>query len=224
VLGGACGRPDGGRRDGGLPAALLLPAGGPARRRTRNPQVCRGRSVIDPMSARIEYEVVAPESTKGLTELARFVRSGTLPAPLVELVKVRASQINGCAYCLDVHYRRARRAGVPQPQLDMLAGWTNSPVFSEKERAALSWTESLTQVSLDHVPDSAWDRVKAQFSEREIVDLSIAIVEINSWNRLMIAFRTPPAFGTQQKSSPGASTPLVGVPAATPNERPASSS
>jgi AhpD family alkylhydroperoxidase len=152
------------------------------------------------MSARIEYQVVAPDSTKGLDELARFVRSGSLPSTLIELVMIRASQINGCAYCLDVHYRRARRAGVPQPQLDTLSAWTVSPVFSERERAALAWTESLTLMFRDHVPDSAWEGVKAQFSEREVVDLSIAIVEINAWNRLMTAFRTPPTFGMQQKT------------------------
>jgi AhpD family alkylhydroperoxidase len=171
------------------------------------------------MGARIEYDVVAPDSTKGLTELARFVKSGTLPPALVELVMIRASQINGCAYCLDVHYRRARRANVPQAQLDTLPAWDVSPAFNAKERAALSWTESLTQMWRDHVPDSAWDQVKAQFSDREIVDLSIAIVEINSWNRLMTAFRTMPTFGLQKPSS--------GTPASTTNmpaERPTQTS
>jgi AhpD family alkylhydroperoxidase len=159
------------------------------------------------MTARIEYDVVAPDSTKGLTELTRFVRGGTLPPTLIELVKLWASQLNGCAYCLDIHSRRARRVGVPQAQLDTLPAWEESPAFSEKERAALAWTESLTQVWRDHVPDSVWDRVKAQFSDREIVDLSIAIVEINSWNRLMTAFRTPPTFGTTSKPSTEAPAP-----------------
>ncbi len=149
------------------------------------------------MPARIQYDVVAPDSTKGLTELVRFVRSGTLPPPLLELVMLRASQINACAYCLDLHFRRARRAGVPESQLDTLAAWTESPSFSERERAALTWTESLTLVSSDHVPDSTWDAVRTHFTEREVVELSIAIVEINAWNRLMIAFRTPPTFGVR---------------------------
>lgn len=165
----------------------------------RNPKVSPSGCEEFAMSTRIEYDVVAPESTKGLTELARFVRGGSLPAPLVELVFLRASQINGCAYCLDVHYRRARRAGVSQAQLDTLPAWDTSPAFSERERAALQWTESLTRVFRDHVPDAVWDAVKSQFTEREIVDLSIAIVEINSWNRLMTAFRTPPTFGTGSK-------------------------
>src|SRR5579859_3144146 len=102
------------------------------------------------MPARIQYDVIAPDSTKGLTELVRFVRSGTLPPPLLELVMLRASQINGCAYCLDLHFRRARKAGVPESQLDTMAAWSESPGFSERERAALTWTESLTLVSSDH--------------------------------------------------------------------------
>lgn len=172
------------------------------------------------MSARIEYDAVAPESTKGLTELARFVRGGSLPPQLVELVFLRASQINGCAYCLDVHYRRARRAGVSQAQLDTLPAWDISPAFSERERAALQWTESLTRVYQDHVPDGVWDVVKAQFTEREIVDLSIAIVEINSWNRLMTAFRTPPTFGTASKAVAEAAAPPGEVRPASPSSAP----
>lgn len=168
------------------------------------------------MSARIDYDVVAPDSTRGLAELARFVRGGTLPPALIELVMLRASQINGCAYCLDVHYRRARRVGVAQAQLDTLAAWDVSPAFSAKERAALAWTESLTLMWRDHVPDSAWDRVKSQFSEREIVDLSVAIVEINSWNRLMTAFRTPPTFGTPSTPSPAVSASRTDAPSESP--------
>ncbi len=184
-------------------------------------QVALGKGSDRPMSARIEYQAVAPGSTQGLEELARYVRSGTLPPGLLELVMIRASQINGCAYCLDVHYRRARRAGVPQSQLDTLPAWAESPAFSEKERAALAWTESLTLMFRDHVPDSSWDRVKAQFSEREVVDLSIAIVEINSWNRLMTAFRTPPTFGTQRPSGAGSSTPPTGKQVAGSSDSPA---
>lgn len=167
------------------------------------------------MSARIDYERVAPDSTKGLTELVRFVRSGTLPPQLLELVKLRASQMNGCAYCLDLHHRRARRVGVPEAQLDTLAAWRESPVFSDKERAALGWTESLTQLH-DGVPDGVWETVRAQFSEREIVDLSIAIVDINSWNRLMLAFRTPPTFGAKPTSPAASATPRTEAPASPP--------
>jgi AhpD family alkylhydroperoxidase len=180
---------------------------------TRNPKGTPGRSVAERMSARVEYDVVAPESTKGLTELARYIRGGVLPPPLIELVMLRASQINGCAYCLDLHHRRARRAGVPQAQLDTLAAWDESPAFSDKERAALAWTESLTRVWQDHVPDSAWERVRAHFTDREVVDLSIAIVDINSWNRLMLAFRTPPTFGSPPKPGANVAPPPAPEPA-----------
>ncbi len=169
-----------------------------------------------PMPARVDYQGAAPDATKGLTEIARYLRSGSLPPPLVELVMLRASQINGCAYCLDLHYRRARRAGVPGAQLDTLLAWRESPSFSDRERAALTWTESLTRVSWDHVPDSDWKAVKAQFSEREIVDLSIAIIDINSWNRLMIAFRTPPTFGVKSPSPPTTSGPSSASPSPPP--------
>jgi AhpD family alkylhydroperoxidase len=173
--------------------------------------------------ARIEYEKAAPGSTDGLTELARFVRAGSLPPALIELVFLRASQINGCAFCLDLHYRRARRAGVPQAQLDTLPAWPESPAFSEKERAALTWTESLTRVSRHHVPDPVWDTVRAHWTEREIVELSIAIVEINAWNRLMIAFRTPLTFGTSSKPAgdPAGAPPAGPGPAS--GERPSPS-
>jgi AhpD family alkylhydroperoxidase len=170
------------------------------------------------MAARIEYDVVAPDSTKGLTELERYLRSGPVPLPLLEIVRLRASQINGCAFCLDLHHRRARRAGVPESQLDTLDAWSDSPAFSDKERAALVWTEKLTLVSDSGVPDAAWDLVKTHFSAREIVDLSIAIAEINAWNRLMIAFRTPPTFGSGPKSRPAATTssPTATEPAPIP--------
>jgi AhpD family alkylhydroperoxidase len=189
----------------------------------RNPKDAPGRCSITSMTARVDYAAVAPDSTKGLTEIERYIRNGPLSAGLLELVRLRASQINGCAYCLDLHYRRARRAGVPEIQLDTLDGWPESPAFSDKERAALLWTESLTQVSVDHVPDSAWDAVRAHFSAREIVDLSIAIADINAWNRLMIAFRTPPTFGSLQKSSTAALPPAVPSPAVASTPDPASS-
>ena len=168
------------------------------------------------MPARIDYQTVAPEATKGLVELARFVRASAVPQTLVELVMLRASQLNGCAYCLDLHFRRARRAGVPEGQLDTLDAWPDSPAFSERERAALAWTEGLTLIALEHAPAALWERVRAQFSEQEIVELSIAIVEINSWNRLMIAFRTPPTFGVKATATGGLSVTQSGTSAATP--------
>ncbi len=151
--------------------------------------------------SRLDYQAVAPEATKGLVEIARWVRAGSLAPGLVELAKLRASQMNGCAYCLDVHATRARRFGVTQAQLDTVAGWPESTVFSETERAALAWTEALTRLDEGHVPDDVWALVRARFSEREIVELSLAVVEINAWNRLQVAFRRPPEF---ERSAPGA--------------------
>jgi AhpD family alkylhydroperoxidase len=174
-----------------------------------------------PMNARIEYDTVAPDSTKGLAELERFFRSGSLPPTLIELVMLRSSQLNGCAYCLDLHSRRARRAGVPQAQIDTLGAWSESPAFSERERAALSWTDSLTQIAVNHVPDSDWELVRAHFTPREIVELSIAVIEINAWNRLMIAFRTPPTFGMQHRPPAPVTTTSTPGPDSTPTEPPA---
>lgn len=146
------------------------------------------------VTARMDYLVVAPESTKGLVETQRFVRAGSLSWPLLELIKLRVSQMNGCAYCLALHAARARKAGVPLSQQDTLAAWRQSTAFSPREQAALEWAEALTFVAEGHVPDSAWELVRAQFSEREIVELSMAVVDINSYNRLEIAFRRPPEF------------------------------
>lgn len=154
------------------------------------------------MTARLDYEALAPEATNGLVEIARWVRSGPPEPALVELVKVRCSQINGCAYCLDVHVRRARRFHVTEAQLDTLAGWPDSTAFSEKEKAALAWAEALTLVASDHVPDAVWERARAQFTERELLALSLAIVEINAWNRLQVAFRRPPEFETGAAAGP----------------------
>ncbi len=159
------------------------------------------------MSERLDPRAVAPESTRGLVELARFARSGSLPPTLLELVKVRASQINGCAYCLALHAVRARKLNVPQRQLDTLDAWRESTGFSDRERAALEWTEAVTLVAETHVPEPAWEAVKSHFSEREIVDLTIAIVEINSWNRLMVAFRRPPEFEPTPAAAPAATRP-----------------
>ncbi|WP_027015952.1 carboxymuconolactone decarboxylase family protein [Comamonas composti] len=125
--------------------------------------------------------------------LQKHVNAGNLPIRLHELVKMRASQINGCAFCLDLHARVAREHGETDQRLHLLNAWRESGAFDARECAALAWTEALTRVEQSQMPDSIYEEVKAQFSEAEIVELSIAIVTINSWNRLMIAFRTPPA-------------------------------
>jgi AhpD family alkylhydroperoxidase len=111
--------------------------------------------------------------------------------PLFELVKIRASQINGCAYCLDMHTKDARRAGETEQRIYALSAWRETPFFTDRERAALEWTETLTRVADTHVPDEVYDRVSKQFKEEELVALTFAVVVINSWNRLAISLRPP---------------------------------
>jgi AhpD family alkylhydroperoxidase len=111
--------------------------------------------------------------------------------PLFELVKIRASQINGCAYCLDMHTKDARLAGETEQRLYALSAWRETPFFTDRERAALEWTEAVTRVADTHVPDEIHERVAAQFDEAELVALTFAVVVINSWNRLAVSFRPP---------------------------------
>jgi AhpD family alkylhydroperoxidase len=114
-----------------------------------------------------------------------------LERPLFELVKIRASQINGCAYCLDMHTKDARLAGETEQRIYALNAWRETPFFTDRERAALEWTEAVTRVSDTHVPDVIYERVAAQFKEAELVALTFAVVVINSWNRLAVSFRPP---------------------------------
>src|SRR5688500_767507 len=114
-----------------------------------------------------------------------------LERPLLELVKIRASQMNGCAYCIDMHTKDARRAGETEQRIYALNAWRETPFFTDRERAALEWTEAITRVADTHVPDEIHERVKAQFDEAELVALTFAVVVINSWNRLAISFRVP---------------------------------
>ena len=111
--------------------------------------------------------------------------------PLFELVKIRASQMNGCAYCIDMHTKDARLAGETEQRIYALSAWRETPFFNERERAALEYTEAVTRIGDSHVPDDLFERVKAQFSEDDIVALTFAVVVINSWNRLAVSFRVP---------------------------------
>jgi AhpD family alkylhydroperoxidase len=110
---------------------------------------------------------------------------------LFELVKIRASQINGCAHCLDMHTKDARQAGETEQRIYALSAWRETPFFTDRERAALEWTEAVTNISQTHVPDEAYARLASQFSEDEIVALTFGVVVINSWNRLAVSFRAP---------------------------------
>lgn len=125
-------------------------------------------------------------------ELHAFVRTCGLERALLELVKLRASQINGCAHCIDMHSKELRADGESEQRLYLLSAWQESPFYSERERAALAWTEALTLVTNSHVPDDVYELARAQFSEKELANLTLAIVAINGANRINIAFRTVP--------------------------------
>lgn len=150
------------------------------------------------MEERIKYAKVAPEGSRAMYGLERYVRESGLEPALLELIKLRASQINGCAFCIDMHWKDARARGESEQRLYGLMAWRESPYYTERERAALAWTESVTLVADTHVPDDVYEEVRQHFSEVELVNLTLAIVAINGWNRLAISFRTEP--GTYQPS------------------------
>ena len=144
------------------------------------------------MEARINLMQVAPGVLQAMFGLEKQVRQAGLDARLIDLVRMRASQINGCAYCLDMHSKDARAAGETEQRLYGLDAWRETPYYSDCERAALEWTEALTLVAETRVPDDVYDRVRQQFSEDELAHLSLAVVAINGWNRLNVAARTVP--------------------------------
>ena len=144
------------------------------------------------MKARIDLMHVTPGIFQAMFGLERQVRKAGFDSKLLDLVRMRASQINGCAYCLDMHSKDARAAGETEQRLYGLDAWRETPYYSERERAALEWTEALTLVSQTHAPDDVYERVRGQFSEDELVHLTLAVVAINGWNRLNIAARTVP--------------------------------
>jgi AhpD family alkylhydroperoxidase len=144
------------------------------------------------MDQRLNYWKVASQGATAFRQFNAYVEACGLEASLVELIKMRASQINGCAYCLDMHSKDARALGETEQRLYTLSAWRETPFFSERERAALAWTEAVTMISGGPVPDTLYETVRRQFSEKEIADLTFAVIAINGWNRLAIPFRTPP--------------------------------
>jgi len=134
----------------------------------------------------------SPKAYQAMLALEQFVDSCGLDRPLLELVKMRASQINGCAYCLDMHSKDARALGETEQRIYLLNAWREAPLYTERERAALEWTEAVTLVSESHVPDDVYERVKARFTPEELANLTLAVVAINGWNRLGVAFRAVP--------------------------------
>ncbi|HEY6863741.1 MAG TPA: carboxymuconolactone decarboxylase family protein [Burkholderiales bacterium] len=141
------------------------------------------------MQPRLNYRKVAPGVLKTMLDMEAYLGKSSIEHPLLHLIKMRASQINGCAYCLDMHSKDARAAGETEQRLYALDAWRETPFYTPRERAALAWTESLTLISETHAPDDVWSELRAHFSEQEIADLTLAIVAINGWNRLAIGFR-----------------------------------
>ena len=141
------------------------------------------------MTARIDYFRVSPKAVQPMLQLQKYVNDSGLEHSLLSLVKMRASQINGCAYCIDMHSKDARAEGETEQRLYALNAWRETAFYSERERAALEWTEALTLVHDNHVPDDIFEAAREHFSEQELVDLTLAVVAINAWNRISIAFR-----------------------------------
>ena len=148
------------------------------------------------MNPRINYMQETPDLIKRLVELGQLNSKGSLSPTILDLVHIRASQLNGCAFCLDMHVKEAKLHGERELRVYHLSIWRESPLFSDKERAALEWTEAVTHISEGQVPDTVYDTVTPHFTEAELVALTFAVVAINSWNRLAISFRAVP--GTYQ--------------------------
>ncbi|MGA2048399.1 MAG: carboxymuconolactone decarboxylase family protein [Terracidiphilus sp.] len=144
------------------------------------------------MAERINYARAFPEGVHAVLGVEKAIRSSGLEPSLLELVKMRASQLNGCAYCLDMHSKDARAAGETEQRLYTLPAWRETPFFTARERAALAWTEALTNIQEGHASDEEYDHVRKEFSESELVRVTLAITQINVWNRIAIAFRAEP--------------------------------
>lgn len=157
------------------------------------------------MSRRIDAYKVAPGAGKALWELERYVRESGLERALLELVRLRASYMNGCAYCVDMHTKDARTGGETEQRLYAVPVWRETPFFTPRERAALAWTEAVTDVARSGVPDQVYEEARSRFTEEELVNLTMAIIAINAWNRGAIAFR----------QEVGSYQPPVGAAAAT---------
>ena len=144
------------------------------------------------MQARLDPRKVAPDAMKAMSDLHAYVARCGLDHTLLELIKLRASQINGCAWCLDMHTKELRAAGESEQRLYLISAWRECPFYSERERAALAWTEALTLLRDGDVPDDVFALARSQFSEEELVKLTLAIVAINGANRINVAFRAVP--------------------------------
>ncbi|MBC7771742.1 MAG: carboxymuconolactone decarboxylase family protein [Pyrinomonadaceae bacterium] len=142
------------------------------------------------MKPRMEYWKIAPGAFKAMSSLETYLHDSGFDAVLLHVVKLRASQINGCAYCIDMHWKDARAGGESEQRLYGLNAWREAPYYTDRERAALEWTEALTNITDGHVSDDVYNAVRGSFSDKELVDLTWAIGAINAWNRVAIAFRS----------------------------------
>ncbi len=143
------------------------------------------------MTQRLNYQTASPDAFRAMLQMEKQVHHSGLEASLLELVKTLASQLNGCAWCLDMHTKDARAAGESEQRLYLLAAWRDAPIYTPRERAALAWTEAVTQLAAARdVPDAVYEEARRHFDEKALVDLTLAIIAINGWNRLNVAFRT----------------------------------
>lgn len=145
------------------------------------------------MEARIDYKKASPDAYRAMVQLEAVVRHSGIESKLLELIKIRASQLNGCAFCIDMHTKDARHKGETEQRIYSLDAWRETPFYTDQERAALAWTEALTNIQQGHAPDAVYREMSAQFkSETDRVNLTLAITTINAWNRIAIGFRLVP--------------------------------
>ena len=144
------------------------------------------------MKSRYDYTQAAPGAYKAMLGLEQYLHECGLEEPLIHLIKLRASQLNGCAYCLDMHWKDLRAIGENEQRLYSLDAWRECPYYTDRERGALEWTEAVTLITNGHVPDAVHEKVKLFFNDKELADLTLAVATINAWNRLAIAARTVP--------------------------------
>ena len=145
------------------------------------------------MHTRVNFHETSPKAMKTLIGVETYLEACGLDPKILKLIKLRASQINGCAYCVNMHYEELKKTDTPDTYINLVAVWREAPCFTNKERAALAWTESITLLANTHVPDQDYDLVRKYFSDEELVNLTVAIGQINLWNRLAVSFRTKPA-------------------------------
>jgi AhpD family alkylhydroperoxidase len=154
---------------------------------------------------RLDYRKASPGVAQAMLGLEKHMSTTRIEKPLYELIKIRASQINGCAYCLDMHTQDARAGGETEQRLYALSAWREAPFYTDRERAALAWTEAVTLIAFERVPDELFNDARAQFSEAELADLTLGVIAINGWNRIAVAFRLAPGrYRPAVKSTPTA--------------------